>query len=1303
MDTGIQLPSQKSILAIGSWTLYLLLLDILYPFLGMSVAVLALVPVVAMGWAWGTLGGLIGGALAFLSGMWLLLIYGGDLSPLGDPAYLVSAALIILVGLTTGRLRDLAARAERELSEREKAEAAQQRRHMELTTLHAISQTLASPLELDDLLHEALTRTIQAMGFTGGLIYLVDERTGRLTLTSHSGLPAPLVEQVADPDIDAATCAALYSQGQGQRHFETCSEDDCHLRPALFREAGLRSCLWALLISQNDVLGVIALFDSASRSVSGWEHALLASIGRQIGMAVERAILFQNIVQEREAARILLHTARILSSTLQIDKLLDRALDELRRLVPYDDAAIGILQQEQRGWVVAARGKTAPLPREFTLSGHPLVRRVVREREPVIAPDERGRSRLGVPLIAKDKVIGVLLLTAPRTHVHDRRQAHLALTFAHQVAMAIENSRLYEQTRAQLHEVTLLHSVTAALSSTLDADQLLPYVAHSLCEMLNGTRAEVYRLNRQAEVVVVAAEYAASAATERERQRHLGEVYLLDDLPAVAEALARRRPLHFRLTDPDLAPALREWLTSRDAQAVLLLPLELGERVIGCALVWDSQTARSFTDGEVATGQTLLHQAATALENARLFAESRRQLRELQLLHDVSWAASTSLRLEETMQAAVEALAAELQDTSVALMLVDQESETLRLVAGVGVAGEKVRPLHLRRDEGIAVWVARHGRPLLIPDVQAGHRRGSIVSDIRSELCVPMLVGQQVIGVLDIESPHPDAFSRNDQRLLTTLASNLAILVERARLFEEVEAARAELQERAVALERANARLRELDRLKDQFLANMSHELRTPLNSIIGFSEVLLDGLVGEINPEQRECVEDIHFSGLHLMEIINDILDLSKIEAGRMKLRLDTLDVPALLEEVRATVLALIEEKGQTLTLEVADDLPPVVADRIRIRQVLLNLLSNANKFTPPGGQITLSCRQESPDALLFSVSDTGIGIRPEDHEIVFEEFRQVDGSATRETEGAGLGLAISKRLVEMHGGRIWVESELGHGATFSFLLPVSKSAMPSGSPRHATVLVVEDDRQFSNLLAFYLRREGYRPVQHFNGRGVVERACEVQPALITLDVMLPGQDGWAVLRDLKSNPRTKEIPVLVISVLENSALAFSLGATDYLVKPARRDDLYAILHRLTNPQPSAPESTILVVDDDSEFIRLVEGMLQGTSYRVIPAYSGEEGLARARATLPDIIFLDLILPGMNGFQVLEALRTDPLTADTPIVVVTSRDITAAERELLNDHIQGMMPKTALTPQSLLAELCRLERAISSHRIEED
>ena len=794
-----------------------------------------------------------------------------------------------------------------------------------------------------------------------------------------------------------------------------------------------------------------------------------------------------DVAREQEVAQTLLNSAEALSTTLQLDKLLERILDELQWVVPYDAASIIMLHSAKSShsngsddsspdarpmsadarptsaaaWIAASRGLERIASKRFLLNEMPPIEQVARERAPLIGPDALAcadwlpveapdpvRSWLGVPLISKDEVIGVLTVDSHRPDAYDERSARLAFAFAHQAALAIQNARLYEQTRAQLREATLVHSVVVALSSTLDIEQMLPYMARSLCKILNGTSVQIYNLDEAAQTVTVVADYAASEATEEERRSHSELGQTLPPTGAVGSGSIQRHPLQVQASDRAADAREQARLEARAAQATLILPMVARDHVVGWAQVWDSQSLRRFTESEIAVAQTLIQPAAIAMENARLFEETKRRVRDLEFLHDVSLAAAAGVRLEDTLQAAAEVLAAAMEDVYVAILLLESGGSTLRLEAGVGYPSDLIGSLHLQLGQGIAGWVAQHGQPALVPDVQQDTRYYAGTRDTRSELCVPLVVGPWVIGVLNVESPQVNAFSQDDQRLLTTLASNLAILVERARLFEEIEAATVESQQRAQALEEANVRLQELDRLKDEFLASMSHELRTPLNSIIGFSEVLVDGLLGEMTPEQNDCAKNIHAGGEHLLSLINDILDLSKIEAGRMKLELTTFDIVDLMAEVETTTRPLVEKMSQVLALEWDDDLPPLTADRFRIKQVLLNLLSNASKFTPMGGHITLSCRLAEPTTVHFSVADDGIGVKPEDQEIIFEEFRQADGSHTREMTGTGLGLAISKRLVEMHGGRIWLESEYKNGATFHFQVALSGPRVEEPGP---------------------------------------------------------------------------------------------------------------------------------------------------------------------------------------------------------------------------------------------------------------
>jgi len=485
----------------------------------------------------------------------------------------------------------------------------------------------------------------------------------------------------------------------------------------------------------------------------------------------------------------------------------------------------------------------------------------------------------------------------------------------------------------------------------------------------------------------------------------------------------------------------------------LAVPILVGDKMAG-VLDLQSPMVNAFDDNDVRVMKTIADQIAIAMENARLYEEVRRQLKDrehrenmLRVQRDLLVKLSAAKSLDETLQLAVENLSAELRASRVSISLVNWEAQKITPVVSLGYPlNRPVAPTLL--DRSIAGRVVHSAQPMLVPNVNEERDNLEFSPGTLSLLCVPLIADGKVIGVINLESGLVNGFSYEDMRLVTILANSLVMLIERARLFEEVEKARTELEKRATELEEANASLRELDRLKSQFLRNMSHELRTPLNSIIGFSEVLTDELVGVLNEEQKEFTQDILESGRHLLKLINDLLDFSKIEAGHMVLQPSTFELRSLFEELRITVSPLVEKKSQILVFRWEGQLPPITGDHLRIKQVFLNLLGNANKFTPERGMITVTCEQPEPDLLLFSIRDTGIGISEEDQSVIFEEFRQVDGSLTREVPGSGLGLAISKRIVEMHNGKIWVESELGKGATFYVSLPVNCQQLAPESP---------------------------------------------------------------------------------------------------------------------------------------------------------------------------------------------------------------------------------------------------------------
>ena len=504
--------------------------------------------------------------------------------------------------------------------------------------------------------------------------------------------------------------------------------------------------------------------------------------------------------------------------------------------------------------------------------------------------------------------------------------------------------------------------------------------------------------------------------------------------------------------------------------------------------------------------------------------------------------------------------------------------------------------------------------------------------------------------------------------------------------------AQAELQAAKEAAEYAN-------RAKSDFLANMSHELRTPLNAIIGFAEILRDELVGSIKPEQKELVIDIHTSGRHLLDMINDILDLSKIEAGTMDLDFETFSIIETMEEVSAVVSALASKKGIQLTRDFNQNIS-ITADKTKFKQILYNLLANGVKFTNEGGRVTTKL-EISENLLLFRVIDNGVGISPEDQGMLFQAFTQVDASKARAHEGTGLGLALTKRLVELHGGEIWVESTLGEGSTFSFTLPLQQHVVPSPAPMpvnhpsstdNRTILVAEDNEQAAHLLGIYLMEAGYRVEYARDGEEAIAKAAEIRPFAMTLDIMLPKKDGWQVLKALKANPNLQSIPVIIVSITEERQLGFGLGAVDHLVKPIDKTALLASLRSLRLPKQNG-SVRILVIDDDPQAIRLLSTVLETEGYDVLKAYGGQEGIDLAVVEAPALIILDLAMPEVDGFQVVKHLAENSRACEIPIVICTAMDLTHEEKDRLNGQILSVIEKSGDVKQKLLEAIKRIER----------
>jgi signal transduction histidine kinase/DNA-binding response OmpR family regulator len=564
-----------------------------------------------------------------------------------------------------------------------------------------------------------------------------------------------------------------------------------------------------------------------------------------------------------------------------------------------------------------------------------------------------------------------------------------------------------------------------------------------------------------------------------------------------------------------------------------------------------------------------------------------------------------------------------------------------------------------------------------------------------SPLNSPVLVGRDVAYIIHRVEDATEFVRLTQQRL------------EERRVTDDLrtrtEQMETELFMRAQQIQKANTQLERASQLKSQFLANMSHELRTPLNAIIGFSELLKDGLAGALEAQQADYVSEIFHSGRHLLSLINDILDLSKIEAGKMEIDVEPVEINALLNNALTIVKETASKKGVDLVNAVAADIGELPADGRKLRQIVYNLLANAVKFTPAGGTVRLEAAI-CDDALEISVRDTGIGIAAGDIPRLFKPFEQIEGDIDRRYEGTGLGLAMVKSLVELHGGTIGVESEPGRGSHFWFRLPRTLSpsrhgvaAPPHPSPRGAStldaprVLVVDDDANARAILQLYLTDAGFRVATASGAPEALQMIKADPPDLVTLDMAMPDVDGVGFLTLLARSEEGRSVPVVIVSGAADPSRARALGASAVLEKPVRRQELLALAIQLTGGEGHNRRPLVLMVDDDRHAMKVVTSMFAGETFETCAALGGKAALEFAKSRRPDLVVVDLLMPEVSGFDVIEWLRSRPETAAVPIIVLTAKQLTEKDEETLRRNVVRVFAKAGTTRDAFLAEVRRV------------
>jgi GAF domain-containing protein/CheY-like chemotaxis protein/anti-sigma regulatory factor (Ser/Thr protein kinase) len=1092
----------------------------------------------------------------------------------------------------------------------------------------------------------------------------------------------------------------------------------------------LRTVLGIPMMRGAELLGVINIYRHEVRPFTDGQIALMETFADQAAIAVENARLLTELQARNTDLTEALEQQTATSEILRVisrsptdeQPVFEAIVENARRLCDATYSVVFRVEDEQlklqavRGVDaegVAALQQAYPRPIDrSTTSGRAIVERgVVHVTDSRLDPEYTHplrdvialRSILTVPILREGNAVGAISVWRGEPRGFTDKQIALLQTFTEQAVIAIENVRLFTELEARNSELRVALDQQTATSelldvigrSTFDLRPVFETLATNAVRLCEAERGFVYRVDGQILRLAVAHNSSAEFTAFIE-QNPFGP----GRQNCAARTALERRTVHIRDVHADPEFTYGAGQMDPRIRTILGIPMLRAGELLGVIIIYRHEV-RAFTDSQIALLETFADQAAIAIENARLLnelqartAQLTRSVQELQALSEVSQVLSSTLNLDAVLNTIV-SRANELAGTDACTVYeYDEGAGQLQFRATHNLDEAVVdiaRREPIRRGEGVAGRMALTLEPVQIPDIaEAGAYTGPLRDVLlrtgtRALLSIPLMRENHLIGGLTVNKKTPGEFSAQVIDLLKTFASQSAVAIQNARLFREVE-------DKSRQLEAA-------DRHKSEFLANMSHELRTPLNAIIGYSEMLEED-AADLGAEQfTDDLKKINAAGKHLLELINAVLDLSKIEAGKMELYLETFDVAMLIKDIAAVIAPLAAKNANRLDVRCAGTIGAMRADLTKVRQALFNLLSNACKFTERG-TITLAVTRERLDGcdeLAFSVHDTGIGMTPEQLARLFEAFSQADAATTRKYGGTGLGLALSRRLCRMMGGDVTVESEAGRGSTFTIRLPADVRDAAEEAPARAepvgrvvpdavgTVLVIDDEPAVRDLMQRFLTKEGFRVVTASGGEEGLRRAREVRPDAITLDVMMPGMDGWAVLSALKADADLADIPVVMLTIVDDRNLGYALGASDYLTKPIDRERLVTMLDKYRRDLP------VLVVDDDEGVRQLLRRMLEPAGYTVAEAENGRVALERLREAAPGVVLLDLMMPEMDGFEFVTEFRRHEAWRAIPIVVITAKDLSSDDRERLNGYVQRILQKGAYGRDDLLAEVREL------------